>query len=631
MNPAKWGLTLCLLLCTGLTLRGQVSPGALSRAHSSLDSPLKCASCHSFGEGAPKLRCEGCHREIRELVARKKGYHGRVVNSSKGDLDCARCHTEHYGQNFSIVRWPTSKDEFDHRTTGYALEGRHAALRCDQCHNARHIPDEQRKPIAVKDLSHTFMGLTTACVPCHEDRHAGQLSADCRKCHDFAKWKPAASFDHTAAKYPLTGKHQDVQCAKCHRPLEGNAKVIQYTKLQFAECSGCHQDPHRGAFVARCESCHNTGAWRAGDITSAFDHGKTKFPLGGKHAGLACQKCHKTTNFKTEIAHEKCMDCHQDQHKGQFASRADHGECGTCHTDKGWRPSTYTETSHKDTKFPLTAKHQGVACAKCHAPAGLDTKYHPAYQACLDCHRDPHGGQFSGAAFRNRCEDCHTAEGFHPSTFSISRHQSAPFALKGAHAAVACLDCHPTEGHPEGADRKFRFATLACAGCHQDPHRGEFPKAQVARLAKGTDVCESCHVLRSWKQLNAFDHSTTTFDLSGAHRVLACMDCHKPRPKDAAQRQIPFQTAPEKCASCHEDIHAGQFDRGGEAVDCGSCHGTTRWMASKFDHEKGSTFSLSGAHADVPCRLCHLTRKDVGGRKVIIYKGTRRECKSCHQ
>ena len=105
--------------------RAQVSPGVLSHAHESLDSPLKCTSCHSFGQGAAKLKCQWCHREIHELVAARNGYHGRVVDQKKGDIDCARCHTEHYGVNFSIIRWPTSKDEFDHRTAGYALEGRH--------------------------------------------------------------------------------------------------------------------------------------------------------------------------------------------------------------------------------------------------------------------------------------------------------------------------------------------------------------------------------------------------------------------------------------------------------------------------------------------------------------------------
>ena len=242
----------------------------------------------------------------------------------------------------------------------------------------------------------TFEGLSPQCLTCHEDRHAGQLGADCQRCHDPSHWKPAVSFDHSGTRFPLTGRHQEVACARCHPPLVSNAKVTQYTGLKFAECSGCHRDPHQGAFAASCERCHNSGGWREVRLSNAFDHGKTQFPLEGKHAALACQKCHKDANFKTPVAHAKCMDCHQDQHRGQFQSRADHGECGACHTADGFRPATFTEARHAASAFPLTAKHAGVACAKCHPPAGLDTNYHPAFKACADCHRDPHGGQFAG-------------------------------------------------------------------------------------------------------------------------------------------------------------------------------------------------------------------------------------------
>ncbi len=631
MTPANRLLTLSVFLFSAAAnLLGQVSPGVLSRAHHSLDSPLKCASCHTFGTSAPRLKCQGCHREILDLVARRKGYHGRVTNERKGDIDCARCHTEHYGENFSIIRWPDSRDTFDHRTAGYPLEGKHAHLKCEQCHNPQHIPESARKLIQIRDLTRTYMGMSTACLTCHEDWHEGQLGADCRRCHDYSRWKPLVSFDHSTAKFPLTGRHAAVPCAKCHLPKADNPKVIQYTGLNFAQCSGCHQDPHHGAFAARCESCHNTTVWKTVTMSGNFNHDTTKFPLTGKHVAVACEKCHKTSNFKTPVAHEKCMDCHEDQHHGQFSDRPDHGECGACHTDKGFRPSTFTEATHQTAAFKLTAKHQGVLCGKCHPPAGTETNYHPAYKACRNCHLDPHGGQFAGAPFENRCEGCHTVWGFQPSTFSLTRHQDTRFELKGAHAAVSCLTCHRTESHPPGADRKFRFGTLACTGCHQDPHRDEFPGAMQSSLKPGQDLCQDCHQLQSWHKLKPFDHSTTNFELAGAHGALACMDCHRLRNGDAGLREIPFKTAPEQCAGCHEDIHAGQFDSPSAPAECSSCHGTVRWVASKFDHEK-TKFSLTGAHANVPCHLCHQSRNEIAGRQAVIYKGTPRDCKSCHQ
>jgi hypothetical protein len=353
-------------------------------------------------------------------------------------------------------------------------------------------------------------------------------------------------------------------------------------------------------------------------LAAAFDHDKTRFPLAGKHAGLACMKCHKGSDFKAPVAHAKCMDCHQDQHKGQFQHRADGGECAACHTDKGFKPATFSNADHRSTGYPLTGKHKDVACSKCHAPAGAETNYHPAFKACIDCHHDPHGGQFAQAPLENRCEECHTVDGFRPSTFSLLRHQSSRFPLKGAHAAVPCLECHRQDAVDRGRGRQFRFANLSCEGCHQDPHLKP-------------PECETCHGLRSWQELKAFDHSLTAFALVGTHRVLACADCHRPAKGADGARQLPFHGAPDRCAGCHEDIHAGQFERDGRPADCALCHTQTHWAATVFDHDKATRFPLSGAHAKVPCRLCHVQRREVNGRSVVLYKATPRECAACHR
>jgi hypothetical protein len=562
------------------------------------------------------------------LVRQHEGYHGRAVNPAKGDQDCARCHTEHYGETFRIYKWETSKEEFDHRQTGYPLLGRHSGLRCEQCHNSKRISQADRRLIRVRDLDQTFEGLHEACLTCHEDRHAGQLGSNCEKCHSVSAWK-LKSYDHSTTHYPLTGKHREVDCAKCHRPSAANAKVIQYTGLSFAACTGCHQDTHHGAFAARCEDCHDIDVWKRVRTSNSFDHSKTKYPLEGKHAEVVCLKCHRDANFKTPIAHNKCQDCHKDQHKGQFLHRTDGGDCGPCHTVTGWRPTTFTEASHRATAYPLTGKHQGLACAKCHRPAALDTNYHTRFQACLDCHRDVHTGQFAGAPRANRCESCHTVNGFRPSTFSIRDHQSSHFALQGAHAAVTCQDCHQKNRHAD--DWQFRFDKLACVGCHPDPHRGEFPEVMTASRGTAQDVCESCHGPTSWQQLKSFDHTLAGYPLTGAHQVLGCLDCHKPLRADELSRQIPFKTASRQCASCHEDIHEGQFRSGDGTAECAPCHNTSRWAATVFDHERGSTFSLRGAHGKVPCRMCHVVRHSPTGRTIAMYKGTPRDCASCHR
>ena len=604
----------------------QVSPGPLSKVHHALDNPLKCASCHVFGSGKPKLKCQNCHEEVRALVRNHEGMHGHVVNAAKGDVDCARCHTEHYGENFRIFKWETSKEEFDHRQTGYILEGRHASLRCEQCHNPKNIAPADRQQIRLHDLSATFEGLHPACLTCHQDQHAGQLGADCQKCHGMSAWKPVKTFDHSTTHFPLVGKHQNLECAKCHRPSTADAKVVQYTGLSFASCTGCHQDPHRGAFPARCEQCHGNESWKQVRNVSSFNHSGTHFPLEGKHRDVACLKCHQDANFKTPLAHDKCLDCHRDPHKAQFVHRADGGDCRSCHTVDDWRATTFTEAAHRTTGFALTGKHSGLACAKCHSGAGVDTDYHPHFQACTDCHRDPHSGQFAASPRNNMCEACHTVSTFEPATFSIRDHQSSSFALKGAHLAVSCQECHmPAAGSPWN----FHFANQACSGCHKDPHHGDFPAALTANRATGSDLCESCHVVARWQQVKPFDHSLTAFGLTGAHQALACSACHRPIAAEA-ERQLPFRVASTRCEGCHEDIHQGQFRASDNTVDCTRCHTTSRWTATLFDHETGSTFSLRGAHKDVPCRMCHDVKENPTQRKIAIYKGTPRECNACH-
>jgi hypothetical protein len=527
-----------------------------------------------------------------------------------------------------IYKWETSKEEFDHRQTGYPLLGRHAELNCEKCHNARNVSVADRKTIKVSDLNRTFEGLHTTCLSCHEDRHQKQLGADCEKCHSVAGWKPLTHFDHMTTRYPLTGKHQALECEKCHKPSPANAKVIGYVGLSFETCTGCHQDPHHGAFHQSCETCHATDAWKRVHQTNGFDHSATKFPLTGKHQDVACLKCHESSNFKTPVAHEKCMDCHKDQHKGQFQRRPDHGECSACHVVQDWRPSTFIESSHQSTAYPLAGKHQGVACAKCHTGTGLDTDYHPSFRACLDCHKDAHSEQFAGPPRGNRCEDCHTVSGFHPATFTLKDHQTSRFALRGSHTAVPCQDCHK-KGDAVDAMTAYHFANLACEACHKDPHQGEFPAVLIPRASTTQSVCESCHGLISWQQLKPFDHAVTDFALTGGHASVTCMACHMSRNREQQTRGVPFKTS-DKCEGCHEDIHGGQFQRLG-IVDCAGCHTTSRWPVTGFDHETRTTFSLQGAHQDVPCRLCHNDRREINGRTVVVYKDAPRECNQCHR
>jgi predicted CXXCH cytochrome family protein len=544
-----------------------------------------------------------------------------VEKNTSGREDCARCHTEHYGHDFNIVKWQPSRTEFDHRQTGYALAGKHAGVACERCHNAQHVSKAERPSIQMKDVNHSYLGVSPECTTCHTDEHRGQLGSDCARCHSLDSWKPPTGFDHGKTRYPLTGLHSNLACKQCHPTrTDDGTSFVQYKNPTFASCTGCHKDPHHGAFTAPCQNCHATFGWKQVRMTSNFNHDMTKFPLLGAHARTACFDCHKGTDFKQPIAHAQCADCHTpDPHKGQFQGQ----DCDRCHNENSFKPALFTVTMHQQSTYPLLGRHASVECAKCHVPAGKDTHYRMSHDACLDCHKDAHAGQFVGARYGNKCEQCHTENGFRPSTFTLARHQETRFQLAGGHAATACGECHkPAAGADSRVPAQYHFESLACTNCHQDPHHG-------LKATADNRGCEVCHNVTTWKQTAAFDHSTTKYVLLGAHRAVKCLECHRPV-IGKGPRAIIFQDTPTACTGCHEDIHGGQFAKSDNSTDCTMCHSMAAWMPSTFNHERLSAFSLQGAHERVPCLDCHRQRTTLAGKAVTVYRNVSSRCIDCH-
>ncbi|HSB75643.1 MAG TPA: cytochrome c3 family protein, partial [Terriglobales bacterium] len=291
----------------------QISPGPLARAHQSLSGATQCTSCHKLAAGAASFKCLECHRDIASRVEARRGLHASFGAVSPSQKECATCHSEHNGENFALIRWNPTPGAFDHSKTGYALEGKHAGLACARCHTAAHVAAGERASISVKDLNRTYLGLSRACVSCHQDQHQGRLGQNCQQCHGLTGWKslsfPVGQFDHSRTRYALTGLHQQVACQKCH--LAGADGKPRYTGLSFSTCTACHADPHRGTFAGSCQSCHNTGGWKrvsAAAVNERFDHSQTKFPLLGKHAEVRCDQCHAGGDFKRPVAFQKCSD-----------------------------------------------------------------------------------------------------------------------------------------------------------------------------------------------------------------------------------------------------------------------------------------------------------------------------------
>ena len=627
--------SLSLLWVIGLALwpagtaSAQISPGPLALAHQSLDGGANCMKCHEVSTRTPTFRCLECHREIAAELQQNKGLHATFPRSASPGAACVKCHSDHNGADFQMLHWDPTAKGFDHSKTGFALDGKHVGVSCRSCHTSQHISPQARTLLAGKDLNRTWFGLSPGCITCHEDKHQGRFGTDCARCHSTADWKAASldrkTFDHSTARYPLTGEHRYVLCQSCHTP--GADGQPRYAGLPFASCSDCHRDPHKGEFKQGCDSCHTTSTWKKSSFTTTFDHSKTQFPLLGKHIDVPCVSCHAGGDFKTPIPHNACADCHKpDPHGGQFLKRADGGRCESCHTVQGWSPSTFTVADHAKTGFPLIAPHAAVKCVSCHTPAGKETKFKIKFAACVDCHKDEHEGQFAGAPWRNRCEQCHDGASFKATNFTLEKHQRSSFPLIGSHEAVACNECHkPSFGTKVTL---YHFSQLSCTTCHEDIHKGQFASRMNARDAAGRPLgCEACHSTKDWKDISKFDHAQTHFPLIGSHRAVACADCHKPPNMELNLLHVQLTNAPKSCAECHENPHSRQF--GARANECAGCHNSNKWRPSLFDHDK-TIFPLKGGHENVACSACHTTKRPVDGNLVLFYKPTPTACVNCH-
>jgi len=532
-------------MSAGIVLQAsaQISPGELSSAHANLEGMSNCTQCHALGKTISSERCLACHTQIQTRLVAKTGLHGK-----NNYQQCIDCHKEHHGRDFSIRRLDTKS--FDHSLTGYVLKGKHNNLECEKCHEAPKIKSADIAQQTSEFKSRTYLGLLQECGACHRDIHAGQLSHDCQRCHTLDGWKPAANFSHDRAGYKLTGKHMTVECAACHKKTLENNTTVQYVHLEFASCSSCHADPHKGKFDQSCQSCHTTDGWNEGQAKT-FDHSLTRFPLHGKHSAVKCEQCHagaakkgkKVAGAFSIAKFKNCSDCHADAHAGQFAHRADHGKCESCHTEDTFLPSTYSASDHGTSRFELTGAHLATACTACHVSGAKKAKSSRLFRwesdlQCITCHKDAHGGQFQSNPKKN-CEACHTTVAWNSLLFS---HETTRFPLRGKHAEISCAKCHTSSGKTTEIVQ-YRVLTVQCNSCHKDEHEGQFAQGE-------TTDCARCHSVASWKIVD-FNHTLLTrYELTGKHVSVSCVKCHIPATINGrtTTRYKPLGTA---CADCH--------------------------------------------------------------------------------
>jgi hypothetical protein len=647
----------------GTSAQAQISPGPLAAPHASLEGTLKCGNCHGGRKEQTTALCLQCHKEIAWLVQQGRGYHAQVREQR-----CESCHPEHAGRSFSLISWPGgSARQFDHAKAGWSLEGKHGATECTDCHKPAFRVSQAAQLSPPGGNSPGWVGLEQSCTSCHRDVHRGALNHDCLTCHDEAHWKPAPRFNHDRTDYPLTGKHRDVGCGDCHRPVAGTvardtaSAPRVFKPVAHADCVACHADPHRGRFAGACRDCHVTTGFGVID-RGHFDHSRTRFPLRGQHAEVACAKCHDVPGQASRNPpFATCTACHADPHAGTATLAGAQVDCDACHTEAGFKVAGFTVAQHGKTRYPLEGRHRQVSCEDCHRknPPGVPVSQlgsagvvmHPSFARCLDCHSDDHGGQFASRTDRGDCTACHTVAGWKPSTFTTAAHAALRLRLDGRHAEIACAACHgptrsglaplPAAATLGKAGVAFHLTELDCVACHIDPHRGRFAAGGAHPVPQG---CLGCHTTSGYRPstIDVAAHARYGFTLEGAHRAVPCVGCHAelkyPEIKSSLVRNASWSGAPllftttsQACSTCHASPHGRQFAARPDGGKCESCHGVDAFKpAARFDHDRDTKFPLRGGHATVPCAKCHPTEAGPGNTRVIRYRPVSGRCENCH-
>ncbi len=198
---------------------------------------------------------------------------------------------------------------------------------CSKCHS----PFSKDTQDQLCNDCHTEVGQDVTRGQGFHGRFSPVREMQCNACHtdhrgrdaDIVRLDPE-TFRHEVTDFPLTGAHArvGVHCAACH--VEGK----KYREAP-TDCFSCHakEDVHKGALGTDCARCHQDTAWK----DARFDHTTTRFPLEGKHQGVACYACHQNETYTNTPL--DCIACHlvNDVHDSKPDER-----CERCHHAGGW-------------------------------------------------------------------------------------------------------------------------------------------------------------------------------------------------------------------------------------------------------------------------------------------------------
>ncbi len=403
-----------------------------SGTHGQIQSVNRCASCHTDHRGRNFDPTQASHagfdhsKTCFSLIWHQVGYdavpmdcsvcHTTQNNFSDAAEKCSSCHANHDAQFMSqhiqefgdnCLACHDGLDRmvgFDHASTVFPLDGKHAAVGCASCHTGA-AKSAVPGTVSRQLVADVFKNTPSECAQCHAepDAHRGVFDQNCAQCHTPAGWSPA-TLDGKPFNHPVTTQFslvrhtrdfngQVMTCSACH--------LSSVQRFDMNTCVDCHSKDNRqpgfmgqhlGKYGPACLDCHD-----GVDRMHNFDHANF-FVLDGAHAPLACEACHANKVFKGTPV--DCVKCHAEPaiHMGFFGL-----QCQNCHTTQAWAPARMRVHT-----FPLDhGGHGTVDCKTCHT--GTYTQY-----TCYGCHdhqpdpiRDSHTRIGIALEVLPNCTQCH--------------------------------------------------------------------------------------------------------------------------------------------------------------------------------------------------------------------------------
>ena len=399
-----------------------------------------CA-CHSDSPRSRRPAVSAATPSSRPSI---KAAHGLPWPTDQRQADaCQDCHPDHRGPRLPAHRLAGRRKAFDHARTGWRLEGAHARTDVRGVPPSAPVPRRRSSGCCAAQPATTYLGLSTRCAAATSTSTGGSSAPTASAATTTAKWKPAPGFDHEPDRFALRGKHIAVAL-----------RQVPPTARRRGPRASSVGPPSRGARV------HADEADRPPDVR--------ELPCGSA--------------------------------RGQARARP----AATATPRTGWRGSGRQSDSRS-----VVPRPDPVPAARWPHRRPLPELPRPVpgtagalqgpglLPAAATVTKTP-----TSASSRRRpkrpsadCERCHTVDGFSPPRFEVEQHAKTRFPLDGGHAVTACRGCHALDDRlaarvPSASGAccaeqhrplEVSLAVLrpperpdACAGCHADPHAGQF-------------------------------------------------------------------------------------------------------------------------------------------------------------